>query len=68
MKCKFLYSSLLGTTSSGGGSLPANLLKVTVPIVSRTTCRSQYGTSAITDRMICAGLPQGMSSFVSNNF
>ncbi len=63
-----VYLSLLGTTFSGGSSLPANLLKITVPIVSRTTCKSQYGSSAITDRMICAGLPEGMSSFVSNNF
>ncbi len=60
--------SLLGTTSSGGSTLPANLLKVTVPIVSRTKCRSQYGSSAVTDRMICAGLDAGMSSVVSNHF
>jgi len=47
-----------GTTSEGG-SIPAALRKVTVPIVSRATCRGQYGQSAITDRMICAGLTQG---------
>jgi trypsin len=34
-------------------------MKVTVPVVSRTTCRSQYGTSAITDNMVCAGVSTG---------
>ncbi|KAI8931485.1 hypothetical protein NX059_011151 [Plenodomus lindquistii] len=48
-----------GTLSSGGSSLPTNLMKVDVPIVSRTTCRSNYGQSAITTNMICAGLTQG---------
>ena len=43
-----------GTTSSGG-ALAANLLQVTVPKVSLQSCRSSYGTTAITDRMICAG-------------
>ncbi|KAH6872343.1 hypothetical protein J4E91_009126 [Alternaria rosae] len=42
-----------------GGSSPAALQKVTVPIVSRASCRSSYGTSAITTNMICAGFPQG---------
>jgi len=44
-----------GTTSSGGSTLPAALLQVDVPIVSRSTCQSAYGTSSITARMICAG-------------
>jgi secreted trypsin-like serine protease len=44
-----------GTTSSGGQTLPTNLLKVSVPVVSRADCRADYGTSAITDRMFCAG-------------
>jgi len=44
-----------GTTSSGGSTLPAALLQVDVPVVSRTSCQSSYGTSAITARMICAG-------------
>ncbi|KAF2847525.1 trypsin-like protease-like protein 1 [Plenodomus tracheiphilus IPT5] len=48
-----------GTLSSGGSSLPTNLQKVDVPIVSRTTCRSNYGQSAITTNMICAGLTAG---------
>jgi len=47
-----------GTTSESG-SLSSSLLKVTVPIVSRATCQSQYGTSAITANMICAGETAG---------
>lgn len=42
-----------GTTSSGG-SLPSQLQKVIVHIVSRASCRSAYGSDAISDRMICA--------------
>lgn len=48
-----------GTTSSGGSTLPVDLRKVTVPIVSRTTCQSNYGTSAVTTSMVCAGLAAG---------
>ncbi|KAF4441035.1 AChain A Fusarium Oxysporum Trypsin At Atomic Resolution [Fusarium acutatum] len=48
-----------GATSEGGSSTPVNLLKVTVPIVSRATCRQQYGTSAITNQMFCAGVSSG---------
>jgi len=48
-----------GTTSEGASSLPAALRKVTVPVVSRATCRSAYSSSRITDNMICAGLPAG---------
>ncbi|KAF4341936.1 AChain A Fusarium Oxysporum trypsin At Atomic Resolution [Fusarium beomiforme] len=48
-----------GATSEGGTSTPVNLLKVTVPVVSRATCRSQYSSSAITDSMFCAGLSAG---------
>lgn len=47
-----------GTLSSGGSS-PTVLYKVSVPIVSRTSCRASYGTSAITNNMICAGLTAG---------
>ncbi|GJQ74457.1 hypothetical protein Trydic_g21327 [Trypoxylus dichotomus] len=47
-----------GATSEGGSA--ANQLQaVTVPIVSQAQCRAAYGTSAITDRMICAGFPEG---------
>ncbi|RGP69575.1 trypsin [Fusarium sporotrichioides] len=48
-----------GATSEGSGSSPTNLLKVTVPVISRATCRSQYGTSSITNNMFCAGYTQG---------
>ncbi|KAF2018272.1 trypsin-domain-containing protein [Aaosphaeria arxii CBS 175.79] len=47
-----------GTTSSGGSS-PAALRKVDVPIVARTTCQSQYSVSEITNNMFCAGLTAG---------
>lgn len=47
-----------GTTSEGG-SAATQLQVVQVPIVSQATCRSAYGTSAITDRMLCAGYTSG---------
>ncbi|WLD58818.1 serine protease [Salinispirillum sp. LH 10-3-1] len=43
-----------GTTSSGG-FLSAQLLKVDVHANSMAQCRSVYGTSSITTKMICAG-------------
>jgi len=48
-----------GLLTENGSSLPANLRKVTVPVVSRSTCQSEYGTSAVTNNMWCAGLAQG---------
>ncbi|KAF1957862.1 insect inhibitor with A fungal trypsin [Byssothecium circinans] len=48
-----------GVTSSTGGSSPIALLKVDVPIVSRTECRAAYGTSAVTNTMFCAGYSAG---------
>lgn len=42
-----------------GGSSPTQLQAVEVPVVSLQECRSAYGASAITDRMMCAGIPQG---------
>ncbi|KAJ4353056.1 hypothetical protein N0V95_003709 [Ascochyta clinopodiicola] len=48
-----------GTTSSGGSSLPTNLLKVDVPIVSRATCRQNYSVAEITNNMVCAGVAAG---------
>ncbi|KAK0384039.1 hypothetical protein NLU13_8128 [Sarocladium strictum] len=48
-----------GYTSEDSGAVASSLLKVTVPVVSRATCRSEYGSSAITNNMVCAGLPQG---------
>ncbi|PNP76503.1 hypothetical protein FNYG_09922 [Fusarium nygamai] len=48
-----------GATSQGGGTTPVNLLKVTVPVVSRASCRASYGSSAITNQMFCAGVSSG---------
>ena len=45
-----------GTTSEGG-SVSKNLMKVTVPFVDKQTCLKSY--SDVTDTMICAGYPQG---------
>jgi len=47
-----------GTTSESG-SLAAALRQVTVPIVSRASCQSSYGTSSITTNMVCAGVAAG---------
>jgi len=45
-----------GTTSSGGGSLPANLRYVDVPLVPRATCEGNYNSvNPIHASMICAG-------------
>jgi len=44
---------------SEGGSSPTVLYKVDVPVVSRASCRSSYGTSAITNNMFCAGVAAG---------
>lgn len=43
-----------GTTSSGG-SIPSTLKKVILPIVSRQDCKAAYGSSQISESMICAG-------------
>lgn len=44
-----------GTTEEGG-SLPLQLQAVNVPIVTLEECRAAYGSSAVTERMICAGI------------
>lgn len=44
-----------GSTAEGG-SLPLQLQVVDVPIVSQEDCQAAYGSAAVTDRMICAGL------------
>jgi len=46
-----------GTTSEGG-SISKNLLKVTVPFVTQEVCEAAYPGS-LTDSMICAGFPEG---------
>ncbi|KAF2640584.1 trypsin-domain-containing protein [Massarina eburnea CBS 473.64] len=50
--------------TSAGGSVSSTLLKVSVPVVARATCntnyQSLYGESGlITDRMFCAGVTAG---------
>ena len=48
-----------GTLEEGGSDLPEDLMKVSVPVTDRATCREQYGESDITDNMFCAGLEEG---------
>ncbi|CAG9990693.1 unnamed protein product [Clonostachys byssicola] len=48
-----------GLTSENGSGVVSALRKVTVSVISRATCRSQYGTSSITDAMWCASVPGG---------
>ncbi|KAH8723558.1 trypsin-like cysteine/serine peptidase domain-containing protein [Phaeosphaeriaceae sp. PMI808] len=48
-----------GVTTEGGSSSPAALRKVTVPIIDRTTCRSMYSATKISDNMVCAGFAAG---------
>ncbi|KAL4703308.1 hypothetical protein ACJJTC_006671 [Scirpophaga incertulas] len=45
--------------TSENGNLSETLMAVNVPTVSLEDCRKAYGESAITERMICAGLPEG---------
>ncbi|XP_042879914.1 trypsin-1-like, partial [Penaeus japonicus] len=47
-----------GTLSSGGPQ-PNRPMEVTVPIRTRSECVGAYGSQAITDNMICAGLAEG---------
>ncbi|ESZ97057.1 putative Trypsin [Sclerotinia borealis F-4128] len=48
-----------GLTSESGSTLPSALRKVSVPVISRTSCQAEYGTSAVTTNMFCAGLAVG---------
>merc|ERR1719506_2235393 len=49
-----------GTTSQGG-SLSDELMRVDVPVVSNQQCQASYGPAGanIADTMICAGFAQG---------
>ncbi|XP_055383601.1 trypsin delta-like [Condylostylus longicornis] len=42
-----------------GGSIPKQLQAVDIEIVSQSVCRQQYGSSRITDRMLCGGVNGG---------
>lgn len=46
-------------TLTEGGSSSTRLQVVQVPLVSLAECRAAYGTSSVTDRMVCAGYPEG---------
>ncbi|KAB8291309.1 hypothetical protein EYC80_009995 [Monilinia laxa] len=48
-----------GLTSESGSTLPSALRKVSVPVISRASCQAEYGTSAVTTNMWCAGLAAG---------
>ncbi|KAL1800399.1 hypothetical protein ACET3X_000741 [Alternaria dauci] len=48
-----------GDRTENGNNAPTVLYKVSVPIVSRASCRTSYGTSSITNNMICAGVAAG---------
>lgn len=43
----------------GGHTPSAVLRKVSIPIVSRAKCQAIYGTSSITNDMICAAVDEG---------
>jgi trypsin len=47
-----------GYTSESSYTIPTQLRRVTIPMVSRSTCNANYG-GGITTNMICAGLKQG---------
>ena len=51
---KSLTVSGWGTLSSGGGQ-PTELHSVTVPGISNIACEASYGSSRITNNMLCAG-------------
>uniref|UniRef100_A0A8H7N5B8 Peptidase S1 domain-containing protein n=1 Tax=Bionectria ochroleuca TaxID=29856 RepID=A0A8H7N5B8_BIOOC len=50
-----------GTTSSGGSSLPTNLRKVSVPVIQRSECSSDYSSLGydVTSNMFCAAEDAG---------
>jgi secreted trypsin-like serine protease len=56
--CPWPIVSGWGAVSSSG-STSNYLRKVAVPIVSNATCNGNYGWGSVTDRMMCAGRPQG---------
>lgn len=58
---KFMvWTSGWGTLNEGDYSLPQILQKVEVPLVSQAACNAaDVYNGTITDRMLCAGLPEG---------
>ncbi|XP_023015289.2 trypsin-7 isoform X1 [Leptinotarsa decemlineata] len=54
----------IGTVTGWGttfedGNLSKKLRVVEVPVISQTECRKEYGKDIITERMFCAGYPEG---------
>ncbi|KAL0839772.1 hypothetical protein ABMA28_016410 [Loxostege sticticalis] len=45
--------------TSENGQTSTDLMAVRIPTVSTEDCRRTYGQNAITERMICAGVPEG---------
>ena len=39
--------------------MPAELLEVSIPIISNSQCQDVYGSSTITSNMLCAGTDAG---------
>lgn len=54
-----LTNTTRGLETENSSETPEQLMKVSVPIVSREVCKEQYGEDAVTRRMFCAGLEQG---------
>jgi len=48
-----------GVLSEQGTASSTNLRYVSIPTVGRVQCRARYGTTTITDNMICAGNAEG---------
>ncbi|THV55801.1 hypothetical protein BGAL_0003g00430 [Botrytis galanthina] len=48
-----------GLLTENGSTLPSTLRKVSVPVISRASCQAEYGTSAVTTNMWCAGYAAG---------
>ncbi|XP_028163849.1 trypsin-7-like [Ostrinia furnacalis] len=53
-----LFVSGWGDTTENGQT-SRYLMSVKIPTVSTADCRQAYGQNAITERMICAGVPEG---------
>lgn len=52
-----------GFTAEGGPTNPRDLLKVSMPVVDRASCKASYAGLVrgvqVTEQMVCAGLPEG---------
>nr|CAD7447419.1 unnamed protein product [Timema bartmani] len=65
--CRYSHALTRGPTSirflsnllQSGGSSPDNLMEVSLPIVTNAQCAQIYGSSSITNSMLCAGYVAG---------